>query len=90
MSAFYNIVASYLNRWFLLRLKLTAEDCSTIYLDLHDSGHNAWVRARDMNRQEAALLRTMMQNLGMARKRWDVDVIQPVGGMACYRIAHGR
>lgn len=87
VSISYKTVASHFNRCFDLRPPLTARDCGTIYLDLHDSEHSAWVRARDMNRQEAELLRTMMQNLGLARKRWDVDLIQPAGLTTCYRIA---
>lgn len=81
------MVATHFSRCFQLRPPLTAEDCSTIYLELHDSEHGGWVRARDMNRQETELLRTMMQDLGVARKRWDVDMIQPVGHTTCYRIA---
>ncbi|KAI4246540.1 MAG: hypothetical protein L6R40_001903 [Gallowayella cf. fulva] len=87
VSTSYRTVASHLNRYFELQPPLTAAECSTLYLELHDTEHERWMRARDMNRQETELLKTMMQDLGLTKKRWDVDLIQPVGSATCYRVA---
>ncbi|KAL8924649.1 MAG: hypothetical protein Q9208_003964 [Pyrenodesmia sp. 3 TL-2023] len=80
-------MAAHFNRTFQPQQRLTAKDCDATYLHLHDSEHHSWVRARKMNTDEPHMLRAMMQFLGLARKRWDMEVIQPVGPMGCYRLA---
>lgn len=93
VSHYYGTVASHFNRLFGRRPPLRAKQCEIIYEQLHDSLHSSWVKAKDMNRQEADRLRVMMEIVGLPRERWDVDLIQPVGPTTCYRPArrnHGK
>ncbi|KAL8903458.1 MAG: hypothetical protein Q9207_003916 [Kuettlingeria erythrocarpa] len=78
---------SHFNRIFQPQQRLTAKDCAATYLNLHDSEHASWARARKMNVEEPHMLKAMMQFLGLARKRWNMEFIQPVGPMGCYRLA---
>lgn len=78
-------VAFHFNRTFDPQQPLMARDSVATYINLHNSEHESWIRARDMNREEPELLKIMIQFLGLPRKRWDLDLIQPVGPMACLR-----
>ncbi|KAL9031857.1 MAG: hypothetical protein Q9196_000171 [Gyalolechia fulgens] len=82
----YRTVASYFNRSFDVQPRLRTKDCYATYLDLHDSKHESWVRARNMNKEEPELLKIMMEVSGLPRRRWDADFIHPVGPMGCYRV----
>ncbi|KAL8696412.1 MAG: hypothetical protein Q9201_007671 [Fulgogasparrea decipioides] len=78
-------VSTHFNRNFEFHHRLTTKDCGAIYLELHDSEDDNWIRARDLNRKEPGLLKAMMESLGLARKRWDRELILPVGPVALYR-----
>lgn len=66
--------------------KLTLKEIESTYIYLHDTEHEAWVRAKDMNRDEKELLRTILQDCGVKPSRWNVEVIQPVRSMAGLRL----
>ncbi|KAL8989425.1 MAG: hypothetical protein Q9177_001684 [Variospora cf. flavescens] len=88
VSNSYRTIATHFNRNFEAHpAALTPKDCSATYLGLHDSEHESWIRARNMNREEPELLKVMMQFLGVAKRRWDVELISPVGPMGCCRVA---
>lgn len=87
VSTSYRTVATHFNRNFEALPALEPVDCSATYLHLHDSEHESWMRARNMNREEPELLKVMLQFLGVAKKRWDAELILPVGPMGCCRVA---
>lgn len=87
VSPSYRTIASRFNRCFIeVQPPLKSKECEATYLNLHDSEHESWIRVRDMNREEPELLKIMMEVLGLARDRWDVGLILPVGPMGCYRV----
>lgn len=79
-------VASLMNRKCEIKTRLTKKDVTTTYQHLHDTEHDAWVRAKDMNRVEKDLLRTIMRDCGVEEILWNVDVIRPVGATAGLRL----
>lgn len=88
VSSSFRTVASRFNRYFSgIHPRLKPKECETIYLNLHDSEDQNWVRARDMNREEPVLLKVMMDVLGVPRDRWAVELVQPVGPMGCRRVS---
>ena len=66
--------------------KLTEEDVKITYLHLHDTQHPAWVKAKDMNRAEKELLRTILEDCGVPKKLWDTDIVKPIRSMAQLRL----
>lgn len=80
------VVASLMNRKWEIKPRLTAKDVTNTYQHLHDTEHDAWVRAKDMNREEKDLLRTMLIECGVKEILWNVDVVRPVGPTAGVRL----
>lgn len=85
VSTSWTSIATRFNRRFGLDRRVTPAECHETYLNLHDDEHQCWTRAKGMNRNEPHLLRTMMQGLGLPRRRWDVEIILPVGPVAMCR-----
>lgn len=80
------VVASLMNQKWTPKPRLTTKDVKTTYLYLHDTEHDAWVRAKNMNRMEKELLRTILRDCGVEEKLWNVDVVRPVGPTAGLRL----
>lgn len=79
-------VASLMNQKWAPKRILTTRDVKTTYLHLHDTEHEAWVRAKNMNTMEKELLETVLRDCGVEEKLWNVDIVRPVGPMASLRI----
>ncbi len=56
-------------------------------MNLHDTEHAMWIRAKDMNRTEKELLRSMLGDYGVANQLLNVDIIKPVAPTACLRVS---
>lgn len=79
-------VATLLNEYFRPRLILTDKNVRDTYLHLHDTENAVWIRAKDMNRTEKELLKSILRNYGVGNQLLEVDVIKPVAPMACLRV----
>lgn len=86
VSCSANVVASLMNRKWTPTPRLTPKDVKTTYLHLHDIQHDAWVRAKDMNRIEKELLQTILRDCGVEEELWNVDIIRPAGPTAGLRL----
>lgn len=86
VSSSPSAVASLLNAHLKLKPRLTTSDVKSTYLHLHDTEDEAWVRAKDMNRLERELLRTILRNCGVEEKFWNVDIVKPVKPTAGLRL----
>lgn len=86
VSSYPTVVASLMNQKWAPEPRLTAKDVKITYLHLHDTMHEAWVRAKDMNRMEKELLKTILKDCGVEEELWDVDVVKPVGPTAGLRV----
>ena len=79
-------VASLMNRKWAPKPRMTTKDVKTTYLHLHDTEHVEWIRAKNMNRNEKELLRTILRDCGVEEELWNADVIRPVGPIAGLRL----
>lgn len=80
------VVASLMNQKWTPKPRLTTQDVRTTYLHLHDTEHDVWVRAKNMNRMEKQLLETILKDCGVEERLWNVDVVRPVGATAGLRL----
>ena len=79
-------VASLMNRKWAPKPRMTTRDVKATYMYLHDTEHAAWIRAKNMNRNEKELLRTILRDCGVQEELWTADVIRPVGPTAGLRL----
>ncbi|MCJ1464358.1 hypothetical protein MMC07_002971 [Pseudocyphellaria aurata] len=79
-------VASLMNRKWTPTPRLTVKDVQATYLHMHDVEHDAWIRAKNMNRMEKELLQTILRDCGVKEELWNVDMIRPVGPTAALRL----
>ena len=84
------VVASVLNQRLKPQPRLTTDDVIFTYLYLHDNEHPMWTRARDMNRLEKKLLKSMLAQEGVEKELLEVDTIRPVGPVGCLRTSSMR
>jgi hypothetical protein len=80
-------VATLMNKCFRPRLTLTDKNVQDTYLHLHDTENEMWIRAKDMNRREKEMLKSILSTHGVGHQLLEVDVIKPVASMACLRVS---